>query len=359
MENGGLGAMNMSTRVHHWLSILVFVAVACSVAEIGRGQPTTVTIDVTVATEQGAPLEGMLITAFGDAGQWTAEVTGSDGVVSLQIERPSTYQSIVLALAPPDFNSVSPEMYAEQEMRLLELMGLFWFRGVYVIDLIDGQAMYDANITAFEAVSVRGRLVYQGQPLFGAMALLGSLWDAESDRDTGEFVIGGVQLGTPALIFISRGYGQEEFHAFDATQTMTDIDMGDVELNPAVNDSRLDLDITQWDMLDLRGRSRAPSVTLVRDDGTYAISLKLDTAGRACLFRTSVEPLSIPAGTYYISPGPVGPDPVSTRLINLVRDGVVDLDAAGLPKLTAIAGQVTTIQVDAPTAEAAIMNAGG
>ncbi|MDQ7013675.1 MAG: hypothetical protein Q9O74_07220 [Planctomycetota bacterium] len=352
----------MNTLLHWWSLLLMFLALCTAgyVGEITITQPGIISVTIAVTDETGTPVDGLVLTAFGDAEEVVAGITNAMGVVSLSLTEPTEWQTLAVAIGPPMIETMSRDEYRALEVRRVEVLDDTYFIHRYEIPLLDGVAQYNLAITGSDAIRINGRVIAEGGPIRTAVANLGALKWSPSDKSTGHFIVGGVRRGGFARLTLAMGGGQLLFLELSDTETLQDVDVGDIVLLPLESDARLDLDVLNYEDLDRRGRSAARYVSLIPENGSWALSLKIDESGRAnVLARVGEDDLSIPAGTYYVSPGPVGPDPVSTRLIQLVRDGVVDLDAAGVPKLTVTAGQITTFQVDAPAAETAIMNAGG
>jgi hypothetical protein len=355
--------MNVQTLAYRTvvgLCVIAFGVIGASTAaHFVRAAP--VSIEVYVTDHLGQPVADLVVTAFGnDQEDVVSGLTDATGAVTLTIERPNSHASLVVALIPPMLDQMSQYEYREQEVRRREVLGASSYAHRHVVPLQEGVSQYQLSIQGTASVNVSGRACADGNGAPTMIAEFGDLLAVRAERDTGEFELGGVALAESTLISLVRGLGQIEIVELTEVDTAQDVQLGDIDLLPLPADARLDLDVINYGQLDLRGRSAARAVSLVVGDGSWAVSLMLDETGRARVTAwPGADDLSIPAGTYYICPGPIGPDPVTTRLVQLAREGVVDLDAAGVIKVTAIAGQVTSLQVDAPSAEAAVVNAGG
>ncbi|TVQ63699.1 MAG: hypothetical protein EA378_01085 [Phycisphaerales bacterium] len=244
----------------------------------------------------------------------------------------------------------------------------YGFPTFVTIPLEDGVTEYAATITMHPSVRASVQLVDQhGAPLGGgAFVQIGGFGmdTDENDRDeSGPLSIGGLRRGYGAEVMI-LGPDTPQWKVIDIEphQTLEDVDLGQVHIPPyqpgtvpmhmqLINDDQLSTRAVEW----VRG-----SVTIFSEDGQVAtIFAKSSFTGPIADLRHD-EPPRVPLldpGVYFVAPGPLGTSS-ATLLRRLLRDGV-DVEAAGVPKLTAVEGEPIHITVDAVQVEQAIRAAAG
>ncbi len=320
-------------------------------------QPVAVSVVVQDAT--GAPIDGLYLTLFGDTGQYADGVTDATGLVNLAVERPTGHSTVVVSIVSVPLDPADRAGSAERESRRREVLRENRFQTRCRVVLEDGVNQYSLPITASQAVSVSGNTLVGGNTEPTDVLHPGAFLFARSDRYSGRFRLGGLGKDTTGQILVAVGDAQFRIVALSAEDLQSDIDLGDIDATSMPGDSALELDVVSIDIVDMRGWSQLPSVSLVRDDGAIIVCMYVDENGRASPSMLAPESLMIPAGSYYVAPGPAGANGLCEALIGLVLDGTVDLDAAGVPKLVVIAGQPLVAEVDAAAAAYAIETAGG
>lgn len=228
--------------------------------------------------------------------------------------------------------------------------------------LIPGRAAYDVSMIGYPTVTVRGRIANPELAGFGLTVM---------DRDrtawlrgvAGSFELNGVRKGAATELFVSTRGPRAHVIALTAEQTQADVDLGDITI-PSMDQSAA-VDITMLNRQDLWGpgiHNLSQSVTLISSDANTILTFWIDRSGRAV---TVLQPdpdapparPAIPPATYYIVPGGFG-SPLDQALLDAVRAAKFDLlDSSHVPTIDAVAGQTTTLSVDARQARDAVIAA--
>jgi len=105
---------------------------------------------------------------------------------------------------------------------------------------------------------------------------------------------------------------------------------------------------------------RGLGLIAVDDAESHIFEVKSD--GRAYWTDDNSNPvytLQLPAGTYYVTPGSYGDRPFFALYESVKAGRQAQLDAAGVPKITIVAGQTADLTFDAQAAHDAIIEVGG
>lgn len=331
------------------------------------------TLDVTVLDPTGQPIPDSPVTA---ATYYKAEfnLTDPNGSTSFQLHREPDESHAVIVLHPG-----SPRLWADEQQKDLatarfhELRGTYAFRDVININIAQQGDPATATIQALPAVTAEGRITRPDGSLFDFdswVVIRGYRDYARVRASDGLFSLEGVPQGHPVELWIP-GAGTEIHSVFlTPSQTANNIDLGDIVIEDAPKPSAIqgivqgasDL-VFPLDAQDVHNHlSIEHSITLVRADGQSVQSLDLDGSGIIILREgVVVNDTDIPMaeGEFYIVPGGYPASTTSLALLDSVRAGRhAQLDAAGVPKFTFVAGQTTEVAFDAQAAVNAVMAVG-
>ena len=144
-----------------------------------------------------------------------------------------------------------------------------------------------------------------------------------------------------------------------AAQTLVNSDVGTLTVTRHPKTSRAVLKFTNYvGLVDTDMEVLSEGMTLIRTDGTILTFAALKDEGQAYApvreGGVPLQPIDIPAGDYYVAPGLFAAG-TAVRLLDRVRAGEqAVLDAAGVPKFTAVEGQTANFSFDARAAYTAI-----
>lgn len=236
------------------------------------------------------------------------------------------------------------------------------------IPVEDGVTEYAAAFTMHPSVRASVQLVDEhGQPLAGGafMQINGFGMDTAQNGpdEAGPLSIGGLRQGNSADVMIAGPQSPQwmVIH-LEPHQTLEDVHLGPIHIPPyepgsiplhmqLINDDQLSTLPVEW----VWG-----GVTIFTEDGQTATVFARPSNTDPIMDIPSDEVPRIPMldpGIYYVAPGGLGTSSANL-LRRLLLDGV-DVEAAGVPKLTAVEGEPIHITVDAVQAEQAIRAAAG
>lgn len=132
-----------------------------------------------------------------------------------------------------------------------------------------------------------------------------------------------------------------------------DVDLGKVEVPALVSNASVSIHLTNAGQVDTRGGEMVQFPVLVSADGMRLLQLWSEN-DRTTDGPNSVSPARIPAGEYWVSPFPWSNSGTTQALIRLVRSGV-DLSLTAIPKIAVQAGTQADLELDAATAQRAIL----
>jgi hypothetical protein len=355
--------------LHLFLLLVLFLG---SLAAPARAQQTqTVTMTITVRTEAGAPLENVPLEMHSPT-QARFGFTGADGVLTTPLEVTEGDDAIDVWLHPGfryDPTLIDVDLAEQMYMLYREQ---YYFRSRYHTQILTGQDSYSISITAHPIVHVTGSVIPPGPqeqwfPDSVFFDIRDGLWIGTVDP-VNEFSIP-VRRSADTELFISMDDSPRQHIAtLTAAQTVNDVNLGQITIPPLQTDASTQ--ITMQNAQDQWAPGVIPlwrGVTLISDDGSVFLSYpaRPDDGFVVGNPDSAVEPdlpPQLPAGVYYVAPGfTVNVDlSIHMRLLDAIRDGqLAQLDAAGVPKFTAIAGQTTQFTFDAAQARDAILAATG
>lgn len=179
----------------------------------------------------------------------------------------------------------------------------------------------------------------------------------------GAFDFGGLPSGQPVeVVYGFSGSGRSYFVELDATDTVQDVDLGDVVAPQLTEDGRADIDLlNQVTVFDKWLNPLGLGVSLVSTDGQVAYAFWVGENGDARQRRWEDPPQDphLAAGEYYLSPGLLFSRPSLALRYSILEGRQALLDAARVPKVTIVGGQTATASFDVATVRDAILSVGG
>lgn len=356
------------TRI--FTAMLFALAAATAIAQ---PEPSiSFTLDVTVLDPTGQPIPDCPVIAS-TYYQAKFNMTGPDGTVSLPLHREPDESYAVFMLHP------GTRLWADEQQRDLAiarfhtLRGSYAFRDVLQVNVAQQGDPATATIQALPAVTVEGHITRpDGSHFdFDSWVLIRGYCDyARALKSDGLFSLEGVPQGHPVELWIS-GEGTEMHSVFlNPVQTANNIDLGDIVIEDVPKPSAIEGTVQgasdlvfPADAADVHNRlSLENSITLVRADGQSVHSLDLNGSGKIIIREgMGVNDTDIPMaeGEFYIVPGGYPASTTSLALLDSVRAGrQAQLDTAGVPKYTFVAGKTTQVAFDAQAAVNAVMSVG-
>lgn len=347
--------------------MLVWGWVLCSAAVVRaqeESQPETrsITISVDLATDTGTPMVDVPIAIIGSDAEAVFGRTDQAGHANVVVEVVPGEEWVFALFAPRSFEY--PTTIVLDRQKFAEVTAEHHVSGCYEIAIDEQDVIFDLPIVAYPAVSVTGRLINSaGDPVWSAVVRRDTNMPVLTDKSSGAFSIGGLRKGVAGEILVGTEMDHWMSVPLSGAQTLADIDLGDITVPTFVHDATIQIDVANVGG-NRRGRMQLEILTLVRSDGADIMDIELNRSGRSAAGFAGTEQHElpdIPAGVYYIAPGSlIGPNWTAEMLIDLIRAGrLAELDAAGVPKIEAVVGQVTELQMDAVQAENAIFVVGG
>lgn len=338
---------------------------------IAQPEPSiSFTLDVTVLDPSGQPVPDCPVQA---ATYYQAKfnLTGPDGTVSLPLHREPDESYAVFMLHP------GYRLWADEQQRDLAiarfhtLRGGYAFREVLHVNVAQQGDPATATIQALPAVTVEGHITRPDGSHFDSFVSMRGYRDyARVRASDGLFSLEGVPQGLPVELWIA-GEGTEIHSVFlDPVQTIIDFNLGDIVVEDVLKPSAIEGTVQgasqlvfPADAADVHNRlSIENSITLVRADGQSVHSLDLNGSGKIIIREgMGVNDTDIPMaeGEFYIVPGAYPASTTSLALLDSVRAGrQAQLDTAGVPKFTFVAGTTTQVAFDAQAAVNAVMLVG-
>jgi len=324
-----------------------------------------ISVTVLVHDDAGTPLADIPIEAYSMLGS-AFGFSDEQGLVTLQIRYPDDVLGhIWVTLSNGKDNVVvEPDIREAAELKFNELIGVYSFDNEVGVPIDPAIPTAFVEYVAKAPITLSGRLQnMDGTPYSGG---IGSLRDRASSVVVGEagqdgsFSLLGIEKDSDVFLLV-HGLGVEA-HLLEipASSTAADYDMGVVVLDESERDAELVLSLTNnFGLMDFPEPAMiGTDVTLVSITGEIYLGLQIDdilkTANIVSEYLDDEPGIMIPAGEYYVSPGTIG-YPTSLNLIDCVKQGLqAELDAAGVPKITVVAGETTEVTIDALAAYNAV-----
>jgi hypothetical protein len=345
-----------------------------SLTALATAQPepsVSFTLNVTVLDPAGQPIVNCPVAATSSPGS-AFNLTGADGIASFSLERNANEQYATFSLHSGARVWVDEQQRDLSIARFHELRGSYAFRDTHVVNVAQQGDPATATMQALPAVKVEGHITRPDGSHFDSLVSIRGYRDyARVRASDGLFSLEGVPRSHAVELWIP-GEGTETHSVFlDPGQTANDLDIGDIIVEDEPRVSAIQGTIQglpddyvfpadAQDVYDQRRLERG--ITLVRADGQSVHSLSLDDFGKILIVVQMVaDNTDIPMaeGEFYIVPGPYPGSTTGLALLDSVRAGrQAQLDAAGVPKFTFVAGETTEVEFDAQAVVEAVMSVG-
>lgn len=339
------------------------VCVSMLTATSACADPRPVTVTITASDPDGNPIPDMPLQCLTNAGA-AFGITDVNGQLVLVLSAQQDEQQLITQLwdgAMYSTLTISERILSEK--RFDELRNQYCFKHVYLTPLVAGIDQYSVLIQADPAIRIRGRLVgAQGEPIAGAIgAAYAIAYDSVGEADEGVFEFGGLRKGAAASL-LAQYSTQVHFIKLSAAQTIQDLDIGDIVLVDAAADAAARVTMqNKSDLFDSTGVGIALAVSFISTDGSLVFGFPADLEGnvlRELLYVPPRLPL-LPPGEYYAVPGLISSQSGMALYLSIREGRQALLDAAGVPKFTAISGQEVSLTIDARAAYEAVVQVGG
>jgi len=338
---------------------MIWLCIAAAVS----AQNADVELFLTVETESGQPIVNAPFEAA-TLVQSAFAMTDSSGQATFDLTLGEGETSVIVRMTHGGFAPlVPPELKDEAISRFHTLRTAHSFKPYYIIG-VDGETV-NATVNIQDAVTVSGRLVNEDEtPRIGLLAVRDRVsFDQVFSHEEGRFSIGGVPRGRAVEVWIGGNTNQMHRIALTAAQTAQNVDIGDVPIADRAANGAATIRMENSDGLTQPSKLLVQdSMGLVKVDDAEPHMFHVDKSGRATWTNAAskqVPLLPVPEGTYYVTPGAYG-DRAFFALYEAVKAGrQAQLDAAGVPKITIVAGQTAELTFDAQAAHDAIIEVGG
>ncbi len=338
-------------------AFVVTVCCLCISPSAARQEPLrTLTVHVTVRDHQGRPISTVGLSAklrvpngSRYVGSSHPPFTDDNGQAAVEAVVPASAASIdiqaVAAVPQPPRASTTRDAV----LRHNQLKRLHSFESSYPVPLVAGQDHYSLTISTKPAITISGRLVdADGQPFSsGTIKARSCECTSFSKRDgpaVGTFELIGVPRGEPAQVIIINDGRVGRFLQLSAEQTQTDLNLGDIVLQPIVGASKARLQAEENPPLP--GRSRM--YTVVSENAETIITVMVDNSdGSALTPWLEAGQGWLPPGRYYVIPNSIGfgGDDSGWLLLDLIRAGRAAARSE-LPSFTAVANEEVAVTID-------------
>jgi hypothetical protein len=316
----------------------------------------TLSVNITVLGVDGSALQDVPLVMETSVAQAAVGVTGADGHVVLTGEVPLADRIVGVRLSAGGEDGIVPSEQERLLSRMRTLLMEMCFLCDYTVELVPGQSSYSISIAGKACVELSGTVsgdeilehdigaisrVFVPRPLDAEKSRF--LMRAQRDSMDTAFVIGGNNVLTLSLLPADTA----------ASGELPEITVASVPRNATVS-----LVLTGGQSLRRAATfHHPPGVTLVSEGGDriWTFDCRVEGDVRTEPQWILSEPVTVPAGTYYIASGLAVGLPGQRALIDAVRRGD-DLTNSGVPKVTAVAGQTVSIEVDLAAAYAACHN---
>lgn len=345
------------------LQSLICVSLLLAVAVPSLADIRSITVTITVTDPDGIPIADVPLQSYTKNGI-TFGFTNIEGQLIAVVDADEGESMFATRLWDGAWHnnlSITERILAEQ--RDEELRNQYSLKPKYTMPIEAGIDQYTLSIIAVPGVRIRGRLVNaQGQPIAGAIGAANTMaYDSVEEDDEGVFDFGGVRKGAATLL-LAQYSTQVHFIEITAAQTLEDLDLGDVVLLDASADApvRVTMQNQQY-LLDSTGASLGLTASFISIDGSVVVGFPADLEGnviREHFYVPTRLPL-LPPGEYYAVPGLITSQSGMALYLSIREGRQAQLDAAGVPKITAISGQEVSLTFDARAAYEAVVQVGG
>lgn len=304
-----------------------------------RPSSRTVELTVTVTDFDGSPVSKLGIGAFSDATN-SGAVTDNQGVAVLSL---SVLDKDVRAAVRLEGG------HGDDFKKLAQLTSTRIIEQAYWVDIPKTVSKVNVAVKFGKAVSVCGRVVDdQGQPL-RTNAFVQGQHAMSIGRSDGRFSLPIRPATISDLYFL---FDKGSYHVLTIPASKADVDVGDVHVSRLIAaDSTVRVLLADGNRLPWTNEDRGTSIAMISLDGRTIQGFLVKNGLSLGNFGTGELP-KVSAGSYYVTPGGFGNTP-SYKVLDLIRAGrQADLDKAGVPKITAVAGKETSLTINLPEAEA-------
>ena len=311
-----------------------------------------ITVHVTVIEPDGDPINNAPIYLYTNNGIGFIRL----GETSTTLAASPTEDTVLCAsLWDSKWSNLPDAELQSIKDRYNELLGQYVFLDNYSVPLNATDTEYSITISALERIEISGRFVdAAGQPIQGVVgAVVPYMSEFRSDHN-GTFIATAAIGRTAVLQFVDpTDESNQIFVLRQAPQhTGQSRNIGDVVIESLPTDSAVNVlfatNQAAYNPSDLNDLKE--NVTLIRDDGSTIFGYPTNreqTKAVEATWRVDDLPPQIAAGTYYVVAGSVGTD-AARALLRSIEDGRQTLlDAAGVPKVTAVPGQTASITINA------------
>lgn len=361
-----------------YLLLVAFAGWACA------AQDDPLPVRLTVAGFDGAPVAGVEISIApraraldDDARRWGR--TDEDGRIEWALPLEAGEDRLLVQITPGVQPGIDWEESVSRSGVFEQAVDRYAIRLSYTLETPPGAVPVERTIVLEEGIAISGRAVETtGERAYCLYHTYPDMvyFPRMTDFETGTFAVNGMPRGQRIDFFF--GFGGEEsghsyrwWHTLDPSQTMQDIDVGDItspQVPPpdATLRVRLVANGYAWE-------SEEPFVTIRRGvaiipegvtNHLFSYPAWDDSQPEYAVYGAPVEgqsmtrDLPIPAGTYYLAPDGLGNllDPLIRGAYELVKSGAA-AQVPGWPKVTIQAGQTLEIDFDPAAAANAIRSA--
>lgn len=334
----------------HFISLSLALA-AAFITPPAAAQPPAPTrrveVHVTVTTN-GAPFpEGTYVSLSGEAPDVP---TDANGQVVLIGKYPADTATVLVDI--PTIIAWGPTEQLDQKNAAAILADrAFTLPPARLVTLTPGQEVYHVAFFAPEAITVKGRTVDPTGKHLPVSAHRGGMFNMRFtlESDGGYFEVFGVPKEQDSFLFLGTNKKEEDVIWLTASQTVADIDLGNVTVSESANNAAIEIAVSGRDAVREDMGFQRRMATLVRDDGrtVYTLELTEDDGVTPLPEGHNPDPTSVRPGRYYIVPGMSMTSDSSLKVLRFIRAGKhADLDAAGVPVIEPVSGQTTTSAID-------------
>ncbi len=332
------------------LSLSLALAAAC-VSLPAAAQPPAPTrrveVHVTVTTN-GAPFPaGTYVSMSGDALDVPTDANGRAVIVG---EYPADTTTVLVDI-PTIIAWGPPELLDLVNTAALSADKAFSLPPAKLVTLVPGQEVYRIEFLAPEAITVKGRTVDPTGKYLPVSAHRGGMFNMrfKLESDGGYFEVLGVPKGQDSFLFLGTNKKEEDVIWLTASQTVADINLGNVTVSESANNAAIEIAVSGRDGVREDMGFQRRMATLIRDDGrtVYTLELTEDDGVTPSAEGQNPDPTSVRPARYYIVPGSPMTSDSSLKVLRLIRAGKhALLDDAGVPIIEPVTGQTTSGAID-------------
>ena len=352
--------MNTTRSFSALCARIAWAVTGLSISACASAEPREISVTITVQTDTGQPIADCPIdvSSFQEAIMVFTDASGvGHGTISVD-------DAIDHALSARLWNGEFHDELMPDKMRLardrfavLSSTLAFPFDGR--IPLSPTESDYSKTIIAKSPIEIRARVrTPEGAQWIGG-ATIQSYWtEGDSDPAIGEhLVIPNAPRATPIILWLTGQTQQGIRLKLTAAQTATDLDLGDIVVSYPVTDSSINLStLNAFNYYDDTGSNCGRHGTLISTDGQRIYTFGIDPQGKLAAAGDTPygTPAHVAAGEYFVVPSHFAADPAFQLLRCLDAGKIAELEAAGVPKITATPTEAATLQFNSPATYEAV-----